>query len=405
MRAHIITLLCIIFYLSGNGGSIFVGIPSEYFLYLTVGYSLFIIAIYKHEMTKIEWLSLLIVGSMFSWLCIKYLLGTRGEYRVPVLTLILPALLVSVLPHKQGIESIKAKNYISRFLCFFFIVECSIAILEFVLHKHIFGWIDMTYAKGVVKYATQSEFRSVSLLGSPLNNALVVTILMLFYLFNPRLILRQKAFLWILGLTAVFCFNARFAITINLLSLAVFAVKETLYKDNVNKKQIAILFIVTLITLYMLYNYGWGGRLWNMQHDDSSIEARLKLFKYISNLQWSDYLWGYSAAEIRHEMSTKIGVKIIENFWVVYVFHFGIIITALEGIYYYVLCKRLFNLYPQFDKIVISVLFLLLASTNISLYSNFTPLFMFLLCCYTYQPMNIIDRVELVNKIKKQYQV
>ncbi len=249
---------------------------------------------------------------------------------------------------------------------------------------------------------TLTEFRSVAILSSPLNNALVVTVMMLFYLFDPVLPLRRKMPLWLLGLVAVFCFNARTAIVINLLGGIVFMCKYILKKGSINKFQLAVLSIAACTIVYILYSYGWGGRFWETGSlaKDGSIGVRLRLFKYLSKADWSDYLWGYSEAKVRYDMATKIGVKVIENFWVLYIFRLGILATVWFALFYFRLCKELLAPYPLFNKVAVSLLFLTLASSNNSIYAEFMPLFVFMLCAYAHRPVTAQDLILLINRQK-----
>jgi len=364
-------------------------IPLDYFIYFLLGYGLLVFGIYKHRLTKVDWIAIGIVGSAFIWLCVRYALGIRGEYRGMVYILALPAFLIAVLPHNLSIDRIKLKMILARLLSYIYIVECVIAIAEYVLQSHIFGWADTAYNKGLVHYGSASGFRSVALFGSPLNNALIVTTMMLFYLFNADISFKRKISLWILGLVAVFCFNARGAIIINLFSFVIFIAGQTMNRVKIGGRHYALFAIITFAIVWLMYYNGWGDRLWNLRDisGDSSLSVRFRLFEYIANIDWSDYLWGNSVESIRHEMTTLIGVRIIENFWILYIFHLGLIATLFFAACYFVLCRLLLKPYRLFDKSVIAGAFLVLASVNNSLYSGFVPLFTFLLCCYVYQPV------------------
>lgn len=404
MKVNIIILLCIIFYLCGNVGLTFLHIPREYLFYTLFGYGFLILVLYKHKWTVIERLALLISGSALGWLCLRYIIGEQGAFRETIFILILPAFLISIFPHKEILKGIEIRAAISRFLYCFFIIECSVAILEFAIQQHIFGWEEMTYAKGLVKYDIQTGFRSVALLKGPLNNALVITVMMLFYLFDPNLPLKQKIPLWLFGLIAIFCFNARTAIAINLLSLFIFVCKGILDSTHKNRNRYLAFFVTTCIVLFCLYTYDWGGRFWDVAKikDDSSIDVRLRLFSYMAKADWSDYLWGYSASEVKHEMATEIRVKVIENFWILYIFRLGIVVTVYFTVLYFCLCKKLLASYTTFDKVVISLLFISLASANNSIYVDFMPLFAFMLCAYTYSPANGLQTNILKSFITQQ---
>ena len=389
MKICIIILVCIIFFIAGNVGVTFMNIPQDFLIYFLLCYGVLIIGIYKQHITTVDWIAICIVISAFIWLFVRYLLGIRGEYMGMVYILTLPAFLITVFPHNLSINNIELKIILTRLLSYIYLAECLIAIVEYVLQSHIFGWADTTYHKGLVHFDTASGFRSVALLGSPLNNALIVTTMMLFYLFNDDIPFIRKISLWILGLVAIFCFNARSAIIINLMSFVIYIVGQTMKRNRIGGRHHALFTIIVLTIVWLMYDNRWGARLWNL-HDisnDSSINVRFRLFKYIANTDWSNYLWGNSVESIRHEMNTQIGVRIIENFWILYIFHLGLVATLFFTACYFVLCRMLLKSYRLFDKVVIAGAFLLLASVNNSLYSGFVPLFTFLLCCYLNQPI------------------
>ena len=391
MKTNIILLLCIIFFLFGNIGMTFLQIPADYLYCILVIYGLIVVFFYKHEQekTEIEKLSLWIVGSGLIWFFFRYLIvGWGGGLVISVL--ILPAFLIFILTHKTGLDKVKLKQTISQFFYYFFIIECCIAIVEFLMQQRIFGWGEIANTKDIVKSAVRG-FRSTALLEGPLNNALVVSVFMLFILFNSRISLKKKMSLWLLGLSAVFCFNARTAIAVNLLSLFTFIGKSIFTKNSTKRISYIFFIIITCIVLFLFYNYGWGSRLWDTEsfNRDKSIGVRLRLFEYILKADWLDYLWGFTYSEVDYIMKVKIGVKIIENFWVLYAFWFGIPLTIYFLVLYTRLCKIFLSPYPCFDKIVISSSFLIIASSNNSLFSNFHPLFTFMLCAYTYAPFAI----------------
>lgn len=399
MYYHIIVLLSFVFCLYGNIGRVTLGISNGVLLGLLIGYSLFIIAMYKRDWGRIEWQAAWIIGGAVLLLVLRCVANADYKLIRNMTILTLPALLISVFPNGQvsSRRAFGARSIVAKFLLFFYVLECSTAILEFIMRDHIFGWFEYTYTKGIITYAGNDSFRSVALMGGPLENALSVTVMMLFYLFNQRFSMKRKMALWFLGLIAVFCFNARMAIIVNLLGMFLYIEIFKKRPDSSNK-YIVVLF-ATCSVVGILYFYGLGDRLWETGNigKDTSIETRLKLFRYMADRDWADYLWGSSLMQVRHEISTSIKVRIIENFWLSYVFRIGLIATIYFTVLYFSLCRNLLRAYPLTDKIVISSLFVILVSSNNSLDSNFLPLFLFMLCSYTYKPASLdIENVYLL---------
>lgn len=409
MYYHILILLFYIFYISGNVGSTTLGLPYMFLFCVPLAYGAFIIFRYKlHSWTYVERQTLWIILGMIILLLFRYMVDIKAKLIGHAIILILPALLISAFPIKVELsrEYFRTRDLVARFLLVFYVVECGISILEFIMRDHLFGWVEPTYAKEILSFGKSEEFRSVALMGAPLNNALVVTVMMLFYLFGQEFPMRKKIILWLFGLTAVFCFNARMAIVINLLGMLCFVAKGVFGKRSEGREKYIFLFVVTCIVVFILYSYGFGGRLWRIGNlaKDSSIEVRLRLFKYIAKGDWTDYLWGSSSSRLQKEMGTSIRVKIIENFWLQHVFRFGLIATIYFTVFYFRLCGSLLRSYPRFEKIMISSLFLVLCLSNLSIASQFAPLFLFLLCAYAYSPAGILTEkniyllIEDINK-------
>jgi len=390
MKYHIIILLTIVFYISGNVGKVLLNLPVRLIPFVFVGYGTFILLFYKREWTKPDLYASMIIAGAFLWYTFRFIFGPKEETGV-MFTLSLPALFILVLPkrHDSVWQYLETKNTLATFLLCFFILECGIAIIEFVMRQHIFGWIGSYYYKGLASYG-KNVFRSVSFLdGGPLNNALVVTTINLFYLLHDTFSLKKKMALFILGLAAVFCFNARMAIVINVLGLLLFVGKEIWYGRQLNKIRYMVFLLVVAIAFFsFFFTYGMGNRLWLFKDisTDGSIQTRLRLFRYLADVNIADLLWGHSRSWMNHNMSILIKVDIIENFWILFIYNLGIFVTAYFTICYIKLCQELYTRYSRFNVIVTSLLFTLLASSNNSLYSFYMPLSVFLLCIYTYQP-------------------
>lgn len=395
MYYHILILLFYVFYIGGNIGIVTLGLPKPFLIGVPLVYSLLIAIVYKRTWAGVEKHTLLLVAGASLVLIFRYMANGETDLKQGMAILVLPALLVSALPTDAEfkIQTLETKRLIAWFLFIFYVVECGVALYEYIVREHLFGWFEPTYYKGIVSYGKHEEFRSAALLGAPLNNALVVTTLMLFYLFGDRYSMRNKILLWTFGLVAVFCFNARLAIVVNLASLLVFLTKGLSGKYTTARINIILIFLFICLVVSILYFYGIGGRFWNTDNvrTDGSMGTRLKLFKYLLDKNWTDFLWGNSSAKIQHDMTISIKVKVIENFWVHYIFRYGIVATSFFAFCYYNIGKHLLSGYSQFNKITISLFFLLLASSNISLATQYTPLAVFLLCCYVYRPVRIKD--------------
>ena len=101
MYCHIIILLSFVFYLYGNIGRVALGIPNGALLGLLIGYSSFIIAMYKQIWTRIERQALWIIAGAVLLLVLRYVADAEDKLIRNVSILVLPALLISDFPTGQ----------------------------------------------------------------------------------------------------------------------------------------------------------------------------------------------------------------------------------------------------------------------------------------------------------------
>lgn len=390
IRHHIVLVLFLIFFLSGNVSNVLFGMHSYYWGVACFVYAIAVCLFFKQAYAKADWIALLIISGNVLTTCIRYVSGYDATLFTAITTS-LPAIVVLILPKIPDniIQNIGIKIVLRKFLQVFFLSECSMAILEFMMRQHIVGHIATTYQTGLVHY-DESYFRSVALLGGPLLNALVVTTMTLFYLFDETLTQKKRLLLFIVGLSAVLCFNARVAIVINIAGFALWFLREIRRTQSSHKIYLGIL--IVSVALYVFYAAGTGSRLFATESisNDSSINVRLRLFKYIlSNWRFSDILWGHSTSWIEHEMAVNIKVRIIENGWVRLIYIYGLLYAIYLMILYVKLCRQLLANYSRYATVVISLLFIVLSSANPDIVNSFVPMTCFLICIYTYQPLYI----------------
>jgi len=385
MKINLLILLFLACYVFGNIGMTSLGISNTIVLYSLLGYACIMMILTKDYLDNTAKWPLWIIAGGIIMLLVRWVTGILQESIQSTLILVLPAILISLFPLKYESESIKTRITVSGFIYWFYIIECCLAIVEFVMKQHVFGWIEIAYNSSVVDFDNQ-YFRSVALCGGPLLNAQIVTTIMLFFLFDLFLSPRKKILLWFLGLIAVLCFNARMAIVINILGLILYIGKEISRVQWHTRIKYIALSIFIGVTVSFLLIMGLGNRLTATTSlaDDDSISIRLALFKYFFNSDLQVYIWGHSMDELRRIMNI-IGIKVIENFWIIYIYHFGVVFTGYFTFCYFKLVQYFLRPFPTFDKIVISGLFVILISANNSIASSHMPLFIFLLCCYANQ--------------------
>ena len=280
-------------------------------------------------------------------------------------TLFTPVLLVLLLQD----ETDEFKQRLLYWLKVFFIANCGLAIVERALSTVII--------KPTVEAVFES-FRSYGLLGHPLNNGLVVGFLTLFFVIISK-DTTTKFFYLGLGIMAIFAFGARTA-----LAAVIMGFPFLLYFDLRNHDQdeaasrfftYLLLFLVMLGLIgFVLVATPFGERIFaSASFDDDSADVRARVFDLFRHFTPADLMWGVGEDRIMTAMYLE-KVDIIENFWIIWIFKYGFILTALLGL------SMLRFLFSQFHQLALPVRFILLgvilliASGNNSMATNTTAI-------------------------------
>ena len=123
------------------------------------------------------------------------------------------------------------------------------AIFERIIGETIIG-----YNSGTIQLNIETtgifEFRSTALWAHPLANALIVSVLMSYFLVS-NLKLKYKLSLWVLGYVAILCFNTRGSIIGNALILLVYLSYSSFFSKR-TKDATRVEFIIAVILLSMV---------------------------------------------------------------------------------------------------------------------------------------------------------
>lgn len=307
-------------------------------------------------------------------------------------SILLPVLLSISLTYFIAYKPTRTTTDIKTILLGFLILNSGLAIAERVLHTNFFPFTLALQDETVsIEYESIAEFRSTALMGHPLSNALCTTVIMSFILIS-ELPEKKKYALWLLGYVAILCFNARSSI----LAWGGFAgiyIMNRLWdrQYSVSKKiwLIALGAIGLLAILYLIFNTGIGGRLLSMELFDNSGTSRLRIFEIFDYYSFGSFLFGGVSPETMYIMANTVGLGHIENYWLIYIFRFGIIYTVILTILFYNLFKRYLTPYNKFQKIFVVLCFLLISSTNNSLAMGVPAISVFLLCAVAFGDSNM----------------
>lgn len=311
-----------------------------------------------------------------------FIIGGEGSVLSPSLILGAP-LLYSIFPFYTHIDQRIFKK-VFFVLIAFFLTEVLIAIFEKIQGTAVFGWVNNGSA--FMTLGSGNEFRSVALLGHPLQNALTVSILMSFILTSP-LKKKYKYTLWMLGFISILCFNTRAAIVGNVLVFLfyyIYNIKSFVKSHSLSNLFIGIVCIFSCV-YFVLYT-DLGGRLKDMGlFDENSAQVRVDVWSIFDYFPLNDFLWGISPVA-KDLILYKTGLYATENFWIDWLFTYGLIFLIPFVISYFCWIKYLYGGYSRISIIITLSTFLLIASTNNSLSVTFIPVFVFLFCVKIFNP-------------------
>lgn len=379
-----ISIYSILFF-TGNIGFL-IGLKFNFFIFY---YSLvFLISIFNHfklniikdEITIFVLLSLLLLYKGLS-------ISDSGGYFYIISSIAIPVFILSTLILTiNTIKKERIDNYrksLFKIVITFFLIECGIAIIEKGLNHYIFSSGIAGVDEGI-----NLGFRSASLLGHPLQNALGVSIIMSFILISQ---MKQyyKFSLFFIGWISLLCFNTRSSILIWGILITIVILKLLLFNKKIklkNKINITFLFFIGVyIITQLILQYHWGDRLISNELMDGSAQTRINVYDIFKYLNIKDLVWGISETKIEIAKNKAL-CPLIENSFVLFILHFGIVYTLILTIVIAKITNNLLRDYTLFQKFFILLTFVSISSVNNSLAVSSIPLSIFFICSITFNP-------------------
>lgn len=268
----------------------------------------------------------------------------------------------------------KIQTYIPVVALKMILLNSALAIIERIFNFNLFP-IRQTFGE---------QFRSTAFLGHPLNNALITVSFVLFVLVIDMKNLKKIVYLFILVL-ALFCFGARGSLVASLAAiillyiLPVFISKKKYFYRTNKTVTISILTVVAISLGYILLFTSFGERFRETAKDDAgSSQVRLDALNLINIDNLSGFYWPISM-DSSARITEKAGIDIIENFIIIWIFKFGLVITII--LFYFLLKFIIVNsqIENKYYTIIVIFLFFGAAVTNNSLGSNTNALLLFVL--------------------------
>lgn len=384
-------LIIFIYVLTGNIGQR-LGIENKCVYYILLVFSILYLSIKGKLGTLFRSPVSYVILCVIITIVIRLSKGIMSDSFLVLLNVLFPPLLLFVIQQMRILRPRMQTVFIN-----IFIINSLIAIFEFVIKSHIIGNYDSTYTEGYVSFS-DSEFRSVALMGGPLANAEFTLILNAFLLFSN---IKKKYQLFFLGTLAILAYNARTSFFMN---ATIFILYSIINFHNFSKKQKRILvgamsFIVVFVA-FIVFNTNMGSRLFLTEETDGgSIDVRLQLFDYAMDLDYKDFLFGMSYSKFQ-SLQAAIGVKVIENLWLNFIFHYGIIAVGYFTLSYYFVIKNVFANYKISTELILVLGIVIVMSSTNGLYSNYRSFLLLFICGYMFSPQRDILKISPFKKLK-----
>ncbi len=244
----------------------------------------------------------------------------------------------------------KTPRLIFYLFVIFFIIHCTLAIIEYKLQTNLF---DYSFVKDFSNFSETKEFRAFGLMKQPLQSSNITLIIMSFIMVSKDINWNLKLALLTLGTLAMFCFNSRIGIII----LGCLLVYRYLFY---NLKPIFIITICSLIYIFFIndfisfvvQNSQIFGRLAEKDNltDDSSL-ARILSYVYFWNARWNlqDIMLGGREIHLQgSELTLENGILLTISWW-------GWVVGIAKVILELVISYIFINKYNIKDKVILLI--------------------------------------------------
>lgn len=248
-----------------------------------------------------------------------------------------------------------------KWIYIFFFFSAIISLIEKVMGKLLFLKDSPWYF---------DYFRSTALYGHPLNNALIMSVLTIILFLATKNSYLKMAVL-AAGMISIFCFGARGAllgvfggIFLNIILNAFGFTKDP--NRNI-KSGLMYLASFALILILVISFTNLGDRITGLAHVDESAEARVGTLNILGQVSLDDLMWTGVSLDKVDKLQYLSGVEIIENFYIVWLLNFGLVITTILIIS---LIRFLYNMMKNVGadvKLPILFTLIVVSSTNNSL--------------------------------------
>lgn len=329
-----------------------------------------------------------IIFVAFAWFAVNKVLGRFNSKMILFNSMGLPAMYYIFYQYLEGVAIVE-RSKIKKLILVMFAINGLMAVHE-RLTLNLFFPFDLIRSDFTLDLDTDDTiFRSAALLGHPLTNALLMSIIMVFILTS-----RMKPFLryvlYLLGFFSLFCFNSRASIMFSAATFALYAIRPLFQKKTSWGKRFLSLFLLAAFAAVGLYllQAGYGGRFEEQGDfsEDSSTLARIEVWGIFSQYGLTNFLWGMSGKDVEEIALGVMGITHIENWFILSTMIVGLIVTILVVVLFIPLYRISSRPFDRYTSFLIFFTVIGLASTNNSLACGVPALSFYFACCYAFKP-------------------
>lgn len=339
--------------------------------------------------TRYKWAIRIIVITII-WFVLNKVLGRSNSKMILFNSMALPAMyyVFYELIKNSQVNRIKVRNLI----LFLFTFNSLMAIYERLTMRLYFPFDIIRTDFYLDMIQEEMIFRSSALLGVPLTNALIMSIIMVFILTSQIKPLFKYIF-YIVGFFGLFCFNARAAIMISAGTFALYAVRPLFRKDtSFSRRLLSIILLLSFVgvSLYLL-NAGYGGRFEEQGSfsEDGSTLARIEVWSIFSRYGVMNFLWGMSGKDVEKIAIAVMGITHIENWFILSSMVVGLVVTTIVTFLFVPLYRRAQMTFDRYSSFLFFIVVIGLASTNNSLACGVPALSLYFACCYAFKQAEV----------------
>ena len=266
------------------------------------------------------------------------------------------------------------KSYIvlSVFFFFFYVINAIISYIEKATFTPLLYTGEVTWDSTEDQVLSEFIFRATGLLGHPLQNSMVMGVLMsVLLLCNIKW--KYKFSLWVMGFASLLCFNGRGAIIASVILLLWYLIGVGSMNKFVKIIVISMFVFISYEVTLLISDTPLAGRLVTGDVMEGNGNERLRIWSFLTEMDFIDFFLGVTEEHLKVIRKT-LQLYTAENWFVIFVYRMGVPFTLFFIVNYIRVFLLLLKGVERNDKIFVLMSFLILSSLNNSLAVGLLPL-------------------------------